>query len=373
MTVDRLMRIPIQFIGALLLVLAASAAAEKGAMPLAQAMKASSGPAFDARAEKIQNMARSGDAVGLANLLADFKSDTTVDPAVRERVIYESLKAAAVLRPDDRLRQLVDNLTRYHSETLTWIDDHGHREYRPLFDIAVTARQVKRVWTENEARDQAARAIDSRQLTVITRYPALSADQQRGVIEAFRNAARSELLPYGSALSDALADGMPVHEPAAIVAWKTTDTELLSRVITSGPAKLALQSLQAIEGEQWAGQRLPLLSLAAERPEIQSAAMLALGRLEASDPSATEILFSFLGTQAGPSAAVALARTSQPDVTARLDQILQRSSHEQTRRHALLGLRMIDSPAARDALSAFARQPSAPADLVAEVPSWLRD
>ncbi len=373
MTVDRLMRITIHFIGALLLVLAASAAAEKGGMPLGQAMKASSGPAFEARAEKIQNMVQSRDAVGLANLLAEFKSDTAVDPAVRERAIYESLKAAAVLSPDDRLRHLVDSLTGYHSETLIWTADHGHREYRPLFDIAVTARQVKRVWTENEARDQTAQAIGSRQLTVITQYPALSADQQRGVIEAFRNAARSELLPYGSALSDALADGMPVHEPAAVVAWKTTDTELLSRVLQSGPATLALQSLQAIEGAQWAGQRLPLLSLAAERPEIQSAAMLALGRLGATDPSATELLFSFLGTPAGPSAAVALARADQPDVIDRLDQILRQSPHEQTRRHALLGLRMIDSPAARDALSAFARQPSAPADLVAEIPSWLRD
>ena len=367
------MRIPILFIGPLLLVHAASATAEKGGMPLGQAMKTASGPAFEARAEEIRTVVQSGDAAELANLLADFKSDAIVDPPVRERALYESLKAAALLRPDDRLRQLVDGLTNYQSETLIWTDDHGHREYRPLFDIAVTARYVNRVWTENEARDQAAQAIRTRQLMVISQYPTISADQKRGVIEAFQSAVRSDLLPYRSALLGALAEGLPVHDLAAAVAWKTTDSELLSEVILYGPPELALKSLQVIEEAQWAGQRLPLLSLAANRPEIQSAAMLTIGRLGVTDPSATEILFSFLGTPAGPSAAVALARAAQPDVISRLNRILQRHPHERTRRHALLGLRMIDSPAARDALSAFARQPSAPAELVTEIPAWLRD
>lgn len=366
------MRVQKHLIGPVLLVLAASAAAEKGAMPLGQAMKASSGPAFEVRAGEIRTKVQSEDAAGLANLMASFKSDVTIDPPTRERVLYESLRAAALLRPDDRLRQLVEGLTRYRSETLIWTDDHGHREYRPLFDIAVTARYVNRVWSENEAREQAARAIRNQQPNVISQYPTISADQQRGVIEAFRDAPRSELQPYRAALLGALADGMPVHDLAAIVASKTTDSELLSGVLLSGPAELGLQSLRVIEGAQWAGQRLPLLSLAAERPELQSAAMLTIGRLAATDPSATEILFSFLGTPAGSSAAVALAQLAQPDVISRLSLILQRSSHEQTRRHALLGLRMIDSPAARDALSAFARQPSAPAELVSEIPAWLR-
>jgi hypothetical protein len=367
------MRIPIHVIGSLFLVLAVSSAAERGDTSLGQAMKASSGPAFEAHAGEIRSMVKSGDAAGLANLLTKVRSDPTMDSPTRERVLYESLKAAALLRPDDQLRELVDGLANYQSETLIWTDDHGHREYRPLFDIAVTAKYVGRVWIENESGDEAARAIGDGQLTIISNYPALSTDQRRGVMEAFQNAPRAELLPYRSALVDALAQGKPLEDIAAIVARKTTDAELLSRVLVSAPAELALRSLQAIEEPQWSGQRLPLLSVAAKRPETQSAAMLAIGRLAATNPSATEILLAALGTPAGASAAAALAQSAQPNVIYRLNAILQRNPDEQTRRHALLGLRITDSPAARDALSAFARQPSAPAELVAEIPARLRE
>jgi hypothetical protein len=358
----------------LILLMGPGAVAAPKAVPVEQAMKAAAGGATaKALAEKSSGLIHAGDSRGLAAHLRAMKADPDLDPAVRERLLHKTTLSASGMDPDEDLRREVETLTGYQSQTWVWTDEHGHRETRPLYDVAAAARQTGRKWAENDARKSAQPLLARSDTSIVLAYARGDAIERKGLELAFGKADADQLAAQRDELSTALADGEPVGELAAISALRTGDAALMRQVIAEAAPDVALRSVRRIDVGEWPGQSSGLLAEAARRPETASAALLALGRRTGADPGATAQLFSALGQPAGASAAAALARTGSDDVARQLGAILGSAGYETTRRHALLGLRLMDSATAEDELRAFARDPASPPALVTEVPSWLRD
>lgn len=357
----------------LALMIASGAFAVEKAIPLGTALKVAEDPAVHEFVQKTERLARSGDSAGLAAWIASLKTDSAVSPVVRERLLYESIRAAARLSPGSRLREEVQRLQSYGSETLVWTDEHGHREYRPLYDIAAASRQTQRVWAKEQARTDAGQAILSGDPAWIQHYGSLSDPERIGAVEAFAEAPADALPVYQPALLMAMKAGQPVGDVALVVASRTLDTTLMSEVLTKAPPSVALQAVEQVLTDDWSGQSLSLLTIAARRPETASASLLAITGLANREPAATEMLFNALGSAHGASAAAALARMDNDTVTARLAEVLWSDADLLERRHALLALRLGESADSRALLRDYARDPGAREELVAEIPRWLRD
>jgi hypothetical protein len=357
----------------LMLGTAAEGNAADMALPLDQAMKTASGPTFRALSEKTEALERSGDASGLAAHIGAMKIDPDLDSAIRERLLYDSIKAAGRLPPRPRLRIEIEALATYRSETFVWTDEHGHREYRPLFDVATASRQVQRVWTERLAFAETKQSIAAQDPGIVSAFAGYSGPERLGATAAFTEASSDQLAIYQPALMTALEAGQPVGEIAVATAQKMRDPALMARVLSLASPDIAVRSVERVESEAWSGESARLLAIAAQRPETSSAALLALGRLAAHQPGAREYLLDALGSPSGASAAAALARIGGSEIVERLGFLLRSDADEITRRHALLGLRLTDTGPADAQLAAFARDPAAPPELVMEVPVWLRD
>ncbi len=367
------MRSPLKFVGIIAVLLAASAAAGPKTMSLGQAMKASADPRYESMARKADVLARDGDAAGLANHLATMKAEPGLADPARERLLHDGIMAAAGVQPDAALENQIRELGNYESQTLIWTDEHGYREVRPLYDFTATTRYVRRAWSEDAARSRAARSLAAGDLAVVATFARASDAEREGAVDAVREAPPGYLAIFQPALMSALDDGEPVGMFAAAVAARTRDVALMSKVLAEGAADAALLSIREIQSPAWGGESVPLLVIASARDDVGSAAVLALGRLAATEPDALNFLFRALGAASGPSAAAALARLGDDEVIARLSNVLGSQTDEATRRHALLGLRLSASQTAAKALADFAHDPEAPPRLVAEVPTWLRD
>lgn len=353
--------------------LAAPAIGRPQAISIEQAMKASTDVRSLALARKTRLLVEAGDATGLARHMTEVKGDPTLSDPARERLLHDSAMSAARLHPNDTLESIVRQLANYESRTLVWTDEHGYRETRPLFDFTATSRHVQRVWAEARSRDRTAVAIDAGDFEIVTRYARATATERAGASAAFQEASASQLSAFRPILMDAFDRGEAVDDLVVIVAAKTGDTAMMETVVSAGTPGAARRAIDAVLAPEWTGRSSPLLKIAATRQDVGSAAVLALGRLAVNDPGVVDFLFEALGRPSGTSAASALARIASGGIVARLSTVLRTSQDEITRRHALLGLRLADSAAASDALAAFARNPAAPPELIAEVPPWLRD
>jgi len=358
---------------AMAMLLAVPAMGAEKAMSVEQAMKAATDARSLSLAHKSTLLAEAGDADGLARHMAEMKTDPELADAARERLLHDSAMAAARLHPDDALEAEVRALASYESRTLVWTDEHGYRETRPLYDFAATSRHVRRIWAEERSRSVTARAIAASDVAIVERYATAPAAERAGAVAAFRDASADRLAVFQPALMDALDRGIAVDGLAAVAADKLRDAALMEKVLSAGAADTARRAIEAIRSPDWAGEASRLLEIAAGRQDIASAAFLALGRQAATDPGAVEFLFQALGGPSGPSAAAALARLDDPEIVNRLADSLRSAGDDTTRRHALLGLRLADSPIATQALAVFVRDPGSPPELVAEVPPWLLD
>jgi len=343
------------------------------AMTIEQAMKASTDPHSLALARKTHLLVGAGDAVGLAHHMIAVKEDPSLGDPARERLLHDAAMSAVRVQPDEALENFVRRLASYESRTLVWTDEHGFRETRPLFDFAATSRHVRRIWAEEQSRDQAAVAIDTGDFEIVTRYAQGTTAERAGMSAAFQEASGARLAVYQPVLLDTFGRGEPVDELAVIVAVRTGDDALMEAVMSAGTPDATRRAIDTVLLPKWTGRSSRLLEIAAAREDVGSAAVLALGRLANIDPDAVDFLFDSLGGPSGTSAAAALARIADSNIVARLSAMLHTSGDEITRRHVLLGLRLADSAAASEALADFARDPVAPSGLVAEVPSWLRD
>jgi hypothetical protein len=368
------MRIRTVLIATATLMVAAGAGAAQKAVSVDQAMKAAVGGARAAAlAEKSSGYLRAGDSGALAAHLRAMKADPQLDTAAREKLLYKTTLAVSGMDPDPALRDEVEALADYESQTLVWTDEHGHREIRPLYDVAAAARQTRRAWAEEDARKAVTPLLAKADASAIARYARGSASEREGIEQAFESAPTDQLAAQRETLATSLARGEPVGELAAVAALRTGDQALMYQVIAEAAPEIALHAVRRIDAGDWTGAPADLLEAAAVRPETASAALLALGRRAGTEPGATATLFATLGQPAGASAAAALARVGDDMIARELGRILAGSDDEIARRQALLGLRLMDSTAAEDELRAFAGDPRSPATLVREVPSWLRE
>jgi len=324
-------------------------------------------------AEKTADLARSGDAAGLAGHLSSLKSEPGLSISDKERLLHQTVRAAAKLEAVSELRRQVEGLTEYQSQTEILWNEHGHTERRIAYDVGAASRHVLRVWSEGDARRYALGALERHDPRLVDRYKGAPESDRRGIETAFRRAAPAQLAIQRPHLKNGLDSGEPVAALASITAQRTEDTELMAAVLRDASVPVALRSLEGIDAYSWPGAATGLLLTAAQRPETASAALLGLGRLAINDMAARDILMDKLGGPDGSSAAAALARLDSDRVYARLRDVLLLETDEIRIRHAILALRLSESSAADAVLTEFADRPTTNPDLVAEVPAWLHD
>jgi hypothetical protein len=166
--------------------------------------------------------------------------------------------------------------------------------------------------------------------------------------------------------------GRDADRLALELARRLRDPELYSLTIGHAEPAVALAAVQAAERELDSVTALGVLGKAADREPIASAALLAIGRLAATDSAAQQVLLDRLSDPvSGDSAAAALARIDDPGVTARLGTHLKEARDETTRRRVALALRFNGGPAARDALGHLVESKQGSPQLRKEVAAWL--
>ncbi len=338
-----------------------------------QAPAAGMDAGFGQLAEKTASLARSGDAAGLAGHLSSLKSKQDLSISEKERLLHQTVRAAAKLEAVSELRREVEELTAYESQTEILWNEHGHTERRIAYDVGAASRHVLLVWSEGDARRHALRALEQHDSSLVDRYKGAPEPDRRGIETAFRQATPGQLATQRQHLKDGLVTEEPVGALASITAQRTGDAELMTAVLRDASVPVALRSLHGIDAHSWPGAATGLFLTAAQRPEIASAALLGLGKLAISDMAARDILMEKLGSPDGASAAAALARLDSDRVYARLRDVLLLETDEIRVRHALLALRLSRSSSANAVLAEFANRPTTSPGLAAEVPSWLRD
>lgn len=350
----------------------AAAASDAGQGP-AEIRKATSGPAYEALAAKSGALLEARDAAGLAAHLAALEGDTELQTPAREKLLHDTLMAMGEIEPDDAARNEVARLKRFRSITRAARAEHGHTESYLLFDVSAAARFAERQWDENSARKAALAAIERSDSILLERYVSGDGATRRGIEQAVATSTPEQLISYGGQLAARLRKGQPVARLAAATAVRTTDVSLMLAVLADAPPQVALHALHRLRPGDWHGQTLSLLTAAAARPAIASAAMLRLGELTDREPEARALLLDAFGSAHGSSAAAAVARTGADDMIDELARVLDSADSDLARRQALLGLRLADTPRARTHLAIFAARPDTPAHLAEEVPAWLRD
>jgi hypothetical protein len=332
-----------------------------------EAIDASGGVSYEQMASKTTGLAEAGDVAGLASHLQSLKTDSDLTDAAREKLLRKTLLIMADVQPDNNARNTVRALRSYPSKTYVWRNEHGHRERELLYDVAAAARFAEKRWNENESFRRASSQLNASDYGVVTAYLNASADDRSGIERAFRSADLSALERHKTELITSMRSGDAAGPLSLIAASRLDDAGLYRAVLENADAATALDAIAEIQLAATDTVALSLLELAATRPDIRSAALLAIGRQVGRSPQAEDVLFSTLGREGGASAAAALARTADPAVVDRLAQVLNSDSVEMERRHALLGLRLAPGERAARHLEMFGSDPGSPQALVREV------
>ena len=332
-----------------------------------EALNTPGGVNYQQMASKTNELAAAGDVAGLATHLRRLKTDSDLNDAAREKLLRKTLLNMADVQPDNNARNAVRALRTYPSKTYVWRDEHGHREKELLYDVAAAARFAEKRWNENESYRHASAQLDTGGFGVITAYMDASTDDRNGIEKAFRSTDLVALERHRAELVASMRSGDPVGPLSLIVAGRLDDAGLYRAILEHADATTALDAITEIQAISTDTVALPLLEIAAARPDTRSAALLAIGRQVGRSPAAEDLLFSRLGHEGGASAASALARTADPAVVDRLAQVLNSDNPEMVRRHALLGLRLAPGERAAKHLGTFASNPGAPQELVKEV------
>jgi hypothetical protein len=324
-------------------------------------------------AAKTAALAAAGDAAGLGRRLGALKADPALGEAERERLLRSTLLELASLKADRDTRALAAAYQEYPSTAVVWRDDHGHPEPVRLHDVGAAARFALRRWAETDARDETLAALARADADTLVGYGDVADAASKGMAEAFAEAPVAHLAAQRPALLAALDAGRPVGGPALTAAARLADPELYVAVLRRADARTALDAVRRLDDGPDQLDALALLIEASNRPDIASAALLALGRRATADPAAAAALFDHIGGPHGASAAAALARHGDERTLERLATILRADGGERQRRHALLALRLSATPRAEALLAAFAADAAMPVTLREEVPGWLRD
>lgn len=356
---------------------ACSADAAARVVDPASARQAIEIPAVLARDAELAALAGGNRASELAARLELIAHDATLTDVAQEWLLDRGLHHLARAVPTPAARATVVQLASRAPVVYTRADpDHGDRA-TPLYDAGATARFVLRSWNRNDARAIAVTELAAGGTRSVDRYAMHVAEHPHnpvaaGIADAFRAAPVSRLATQRATVTAAIAAGQRVDALALILAERLADPALFDLVFDNAGEETALAAVPAAARALDAGAALGTLTRASGRSDVGSAALLEIGRLARDDAAAREALFDALADPArAPSAAAALARLSDPSVSAEFGRRLAAAKTEDQRRILVLALKLDATPAARAELERFTHSRAGSPKLRQEVRAWL--
>ncbi len=305
--------------------------------------------------------------------------DISADPALtvntREYLLYKGLLAlGSLVNPDNRTTTAVQELLGYQSVSTTTLSEGNRRLTVPLHDVASAARLTLGNWRTQAARGEILSKIARGQPPL----PDWSADVNEnrriaaGLEQALATLSLAELRTWRMQVSSAFDDEPRLAGSVLLMARRLGDAYLYQQLAVQAPASTVIDMMRDLDRSLDSARSLAILTLVRQRDELASAAILATGRLQISDPGAKEQLFDLLDDpRHGASAASALARYGGlPDIH-RLAAIVLDESAGTSRRRAILALRLNSSPAGRAELGRLAADPRLSHELRQEIAQWL--
>jgi hypothetical protein len=343
----------------------------------ASARRAVTHPAAAAVDAELASLAGSGRTSELAARLEVVAADRAMAAVAREWLVDRGLHRLAALDSSPPARAALRRLAGLAPTVFARIDpDHGDRP-TPLYDAGATARFVLRAWDRRDARIAASRALAAGSTAPVARFASRPGEDasdpvRAGIAEAFRASDVRQLLVQRAAVVDALGRGNRVDGLALVLAERLADAELYRLVVGHADEAAALAALPSAARRLDPRSAFDVLATASRRADIASAAVLALGKLAASEPAARAYLLDAVtAPDIGPSAAAALAALADPTIPAALGGRLDSADSEAARRLLVLALRLDASPAARVELERFAARKLGSRESQRELRQWL--
>lgn len=328
-----------------------------------------------ARLQRLGDLVSNDRQLDARSWLLEVSSDPALAVNAREYLLYEGLLAlGSLLAPDEQTTNAVKELLGYQSASTTILTEGNHRLTVALHDVASAARLTLGNWRIRAARGEILSKIARGQAPL----PAWSADPDEnrhiaaGLEQALAELSPAELQAWRMQISSAFVEEPRLAGSVLLIATRLDDVYLYRQLAVTGPAAVVIDMLRGLEQSLNSAQSLSIFDLVRQRDKLASAAILSIGRLQASYPAAKEQLFALLDDpQHGASAAGALARYGGLSDIQRLGGVVLDDDAGAQSRRAVLALRLHASPAARAELGRLAANPRLSVNLRQEIAQWL--
>jgi len=306
--------------------------------------------ALEGRVSAIQNKADGGDSAGLIKTLKDVNRDSTLDIAIRDYLLEETILALSATTPGPDERQVVQQFLGRPVETFVRLDDEHGSAVVPMYDLAAASRLTLRVWDTAIAKAVVAGRIRAGQwqpVNALNPRDEIPADAwQAGTIFALETAEITSLAAQKSALLESQKLSSQIDPLIHVAARRTGDADLYRAVILNGNLNDARAAIATV-GENGPQSYSEILIAATDREELASSAILELGAKASMDPDIYRWLLRRLAHPSdGASAALALARELNNEILTDLRIIILGNQSELTKLRAALVLRMSELPSA---------------------------
>ena len=315
--------------------------------------------AVDVRQAALNDLLQRDDSPGLLAFAGKLIADTELAPLQSEYLLDAWLLALRRATPDLALRAEVQALTGYQAKALgpTPEPHSADDAWIPVFDIASQARGTLRAWEFDEHIALARRSLATGDID------GLPISDAEALAHAIAAAPQSQLQALRG--SDA---SLPAPAAAAL-ARRLKDPSLYRALFTRPADAFVVSALTDAAVLLPPDQARELLATAGARPELASAATLALAALQ---PSNSE-LFDCLGEASrGGSCAQLLARQADAATLDALAELASAGRDDIATRRALLALLWARSPRGGELLRRYADNTAMPAALRQMVSAWLR-
>jgi hypothetical protein len=329
----------------------------------------------DARLQQFRDAVGNDRQAVARNWLLSVTSDQTLDENTRELLLYDGLLALGSLAsPDDETTSAVRALLSYASVSTTTLTEGRRQLTVPLHDVGSAARLTLGNWRIRATKDEILGKVALGQAPL----PTWSGDPEddrliaAGLKQALTEMPADQLTTLRMQISSAFDSDPRFADSVLLIARRQGNVLLYRQLATLAPPRVAIDMLRDIDRTLDPGQSLAILDLVRSRDELASAAILAIGRLQASYPDARERLFTLLAdARHGASAASALARYGDTPGISRLGTVILDADAGTARQSAILALRLHASPAARSELARLATNPRLSPNLREEIGQWL--
>lgn len=310
-------------------------------------------------ARKSELDALRGDTGALLKFAADSVAAAAAAPLENEYLLNEWLLALRGLAPDATLREQVSKLTQYSAKALGPSPEPHHAldEWVPAFDVASQARGTLRAW---ELADHVAMI---RQSLISGGAKALALADGEALAQVVATAPVVQLQSLRVQSSE-----LP-SQAATTLALRLQDAVLYRELFARPADEFVLTALADAAKTLSPEQARAVLREAAARPELASAATLAIAPLH---PSTSDLLDCLGDAQRGGSCAQLLAEQADAATLAALGKRLEAGKDDLATRHALLALLWTEAPRGRAMLRDYTSNPGMPAALRQETKQWLR-